>query len=111
MRETIASPRSLKSAHEHVERLGHALREQCAQWRMKDVANALMCLRDLNFTVAATFPVEAGDASRVADSQDLLKNLRSISSESPPGNICRRVLITKAAKKHLRRIPVDVAWT
>src|SRR6185437_10496346 len=38
-----------KDAHERVERLTQALREQCEQWRMKGVVKALTCMRGMDF--------------------------------------------------------------
>jgi transposase len=102
---------AVKDAHERAERLTQGLREQCAQWRMRGVVNALMCLRGLDFIAAITVVVELGDLSRFAHPKALMKYLGLIPSEFSSGNARRQGSITKAGNKHVRRIFVEAAWT
>ncbi len=102
---------AVRDAHERVERLSHALREQCAQWRMKAVVNALMCLRGIDFIAAVTFIAELGDLSRFGHPKALMKYLGLIPSEHSSGNTRRLGPITKTGNKHARRILVEAAWT
>jgi len=102
---------AVKDAHERVERITQALREQCEQWRMKRVVKALMCLRGMDFVAAATFIAELGDLCRFAHPKALMKYLGLIPSEFSSGNTRRQGPITKAGNKHARRILVEAAWT
>lgn len=102
---------AVKEAHERVERLTRALREQSETWRMKPVLNALMCLRGLDFVAAIIFIAEIGDLSRFAHPKALMKYLGLIPSEHSSGNTRRQGSITKAGNKHARRILVEAAWT
>lgn len=101
----------VKEAHERVERLTQALREQCENWRMQGVVNALMCLRGIDFVAAVTFVAELGDLSRFSHPKALMKYLGLIPSEFSSGNTHRQGSITKAGNKHARRILVEAAWT
>ena len=102
---------AVKDAHERVERLTQALREQCEHWRMRAVVKALMCLRGIDFIAAVTLIAELGDLSRFAHPQgpDGLSRLGPLGvllrQHSPPRTI------TKAGNKHARRILVEAAWT
>lgn len=102
---------AIKDAHERLERLTQALREQCEHWRMKGVVKALMCLRGIDFIAAITFIAEIGDLSRFAHPKALMKYLGLIPSEYSSGNIRRLGSITKTGNKHARRILVEAAWT
>lgn len=102
---------AVKDAHERVQRLTQALREQCEHWRMKPVVNALMCLRGIDFVAAVTFIAEIGDLSRFGHPKALMKYLGLIPSEHSSGKTRRLGPITKAGNKHARRILVEAAWT
>lgn len=102
---------AIKDAHERLERLTQALREQCEHWRMKGVVNALMCLRGIDFIAAITFIAEIGDLSRFAHPKALMKYLGLIPSEYSSGNTRRLGPITKTGNKHARRILIEAAWT
>lgn len=102
---------AVKDAHERVERLTQAMREQCEHWRMKGVVKALMCLRGMDFLAAATFIAEIGDLSRFAHPKALMKYLGLVPSEFSSGNTRRQGPITKAGNKHARRILVEAAWS
>jgi transposase len=102
---------SWTAAHERVERLTQALREQCEHWRMKGVVKALMCLRGSDLIAATVFIAEIGDLSRFAHPKALMKYLGLTPSEHSSGNTRRQGPITKAGNKHARRILVESAWT
>jgi transposase len=102
---------AVRDAHERLERLTQALREQCEHWRMKGVVNALMCLRGIDFIAAVTLIAELGDLSRFAHPKALMKYLGLIPSEYSSGNTRRLGPITKTGNKHARRILVEAAWT
>lgn len=102
---------AVRDAHERLERLTQALREQCEHWRMKGVVKALMCLRGIDFIAAITLIAELGDLSRFAHPKALMKYLGLIPSEYSSGNTRRLGPITKTGNKHARRILVEAAWT
>jgi transposase len=102
---------AIKDAHERVERLTQALRDQCAQWRMNPLVKALMCLRGFDFIAAVTFIAELGDLSRFAHPRALMAYLGLVPSEHSSGNTRRQGAITKTGNKHARRILVESAWT
>jgi len=102
---------AVKDAHERVERITQAMREQYEQWRMKGVVKALMCLRGIDFVAAVTLIAELGDLSRFTHPKALMKYLGLIPSEFSSGNTRRQGPITKAGNKHARRILVEAAWT
>jgi transposase len=99
-----------KDAHERVERLTQALREQSADWRMKPVVDALMCMRGLDFVGALTFVAEIGDLTRFPHPKALMAYLGLVPSEYSSGESRRQGPITKAGNKHARRILVEAAW-
>jgi transposase len=102
---------AVREAHERLERLTQALREQCEHWRMKGVVKALMCLRGVDFIAAITLIAELGDLSRFAHPKALMKYLGLIPSEYSSGNSRRMGPITKTGNRHARRILVEAAWT
>jgi len=102
---------AVRDAHERLERLTQALREQCEHWRMKGVVRALMCLRGVDFIAAITLIAELGDLSRFAHPKALMKYLGLVPSEYSSGNTRRLGPITKTGNKHARRILVEAAWT
>lgn len=102
---------AVKDAHERVERLTQALRDQSLQWRMNPVVEALMCMRGFDFVAAITLIAELGDLSRFAHPRALMKYLGVIPSEHSSGNTRRQGPITKTGNKHARRILVESAWT
>lgn len=101
---------AVRDAHERVERLTQALREQCEHWRMNPLVKALMCMRGFDFVAAATFVAELGDLSRFAHPRALMAYLGLVPSEHSSGNTRRQGPITKTGNKHARRILVESAW-
>jgi transposase len=102
---------TVKGAHERCERLTEALREQCKDWRMGPVVDALMCLRGFDFIAAVTIVAELGDLHRFAHPRALMSYLGLVPSEHSSGNTRRQGAITRAGNRHARRILVESAWT
>ena len=102
---------AVKDAHERVERLTAALRDQCDQWRMKPLVKALMCMRGFDVIAAITFIAEIGDLSRFPHPRALMAYLGLVPSEFSTGNARHQGSITKAGNKHARRIMIESAWS
>src|SRR6185437_11303498 len=102
---------TVREAHERCERLAQALREQCAEWRMGPVVDALMCLRGFDFIAAVTVIAELGDLTRFAHPRALMSYLGLVPSEHSSGNTRQQGAITRMGNKHARRILVESAWT
>jgi transposase len=102
---------AVKDAHERIERLTQALREQCESWRMKPVVNALMCLRGFELIAAVTIIAELGDLKRFEHPRALMGYLGLVPSEYSSGKTRRQGQITKTGNRHARRILVESAWT
>jgi transposase len=102
---------AVTEAHERVERLTAALRDQCEHWRMKPLVKALMCMRGFDAIAAITFIAEIGDLSRFAHPRALMAYLGLVPSEFSTGNTRHQGSITKAGNKHARRIMIESAWT
>jgi transposase len=102
---------AIKDAHERVERLTQALREQCEHWRMKPVVSALMCLRGIDLVAAITLIAELGDLNRFEHPRALMAYLGLVPSEYSSGNSRHQGGITKTGNRHARRLLVESAWT
>lgn len=101
---------AIKDAHERLERITEALREQSHQWRLRPLVQALMCLRGIDFVGAVTFVAEIGDPRRFAHPTALMAYLGLVPSEFSSGQSRRQGSITKAGNKHARRIMIEAAW-
>jgi transposase len=102
---------AVRESHERCDRVTQALREQCTEWRMGPVVNALMCLRGFDFIAAVTIIAELGDLTRFAHPRALMSYLGLVPSEHSSGNTRRQGAITRMGNKHARRILVESAWT
>jgi transposase len=102
---------TVREAHERCERVTQALREQCTEWRMGPVVEALMCLRGFDFIAAVTVIAELGDLTRFAHPRALMAYLGLVPSEHSSGNTRQQGAITRMGNKHARRILVESAWT
>lgn len=101
---------AVKEAHERVERITQALREQSSQWRMHPVVAALMSLRGIDFIAAVTLVAELGDLSRFAHPRQLMSFLGLVPSEHSSGHSRHQGAITKTGNRHARRVLVEAAW-
>jgi transposase len=98
-------------AHERCERITQALREQCGEWRMRPMVEALMCLRGFDFIAAITIVAELGDLTRFAHPRALMAYLGLVPSEHSSGNTRHQGAITRMGNGHARRILIESAWT
>ena len=99
------------AAHERVERLSGALREQANSWRLQPMLHALMTLRGLQLITAATVLAELGDLRRFAHPKQLMSFLGLVPSEYSSGQSRRLGAITKCGNAHIRRVLIEAAWT
>jgi transposase len=102
---------AVREAHERVERLTAALRDQALGWRWGSVVNALMALRGIDFVAAITLVAELGDLSRFAHPKHLMSYLGLVPSEYSSGESRVQGKITKTGNSHARRILIESAWT
>lgn len=101
---------AVREAHERVERLNAALREQAQSWRMQPVLEALVSLRGIDFIAAVTLIAELGDLNRFAHPRELMSFLGLVPSEHSTGATRRQGEITKTGNGHARRVLVEAAW-
>jgi len=97
-------------AHERVERISRALREQIEHWRFAPVVRALMCFKGIDFTAAAIIVAELGDLRRFEHPRHLMAYLGLVPSEYSSGTSRTQGSITKTGNTHVRRILVESAW-
>jgi len=102
---------AVRDAHDRVERITAALREQVAGWRWAAVVQALMSLRGIDFVAAVTLVAELGDLSRFAHPKQLMGYLGLVPSEYSTGESRVQGRITKTGNGHVRRVLVESAWT
>jgi transposase len=98
-------------AHERVERLTAALREQAADWRLQPLLAAVSTLRGLELVTAVTVLAELGDLRRFAHPKQLMSFLGLVPSEYSSGASRRLGAITKCGNAHVRRVLIEAAWT
>lgn len=101
---------AVREAHDRVERMTQALREQVQTWRMQPAVAALMTMRGIELVAAVTLIAELGDLQRFARPQELMSFLGLVPSEHTTGDARRLGKITKAGNGHARRILIEVAW-
>ena len=101
---------AVRNAHDGVERITAALREQAASWRFAPVVAALMSLKGIEFVVAVTLVAELGDLSRFAHPKELMSYLGLVPSEYSSGESRKQGAITKAGNGHVRRVMIESAW-
>ena len=97
-------------AHERVERITAALREQAASWRYANVVKALMCFKGIDFVAALTLVAELGDLHRFEHPRRLMAYLGLVPSERSSGPSRCQGSITKTGNAHVRRMLVEAAW-
>jgi transposase len=103
--------RAVGDAHERVERLTNALREQVNGWRWASLVHALMALRGIDFVAAVTLVAELGDLARFPHPKELMSYLGLVPSEYSTGPSRVQGKITKTGNSHVRRILIESAWT
>lgn len=109
---TFAEYRSaVRDAHDRVERLTAALREQVTDWRWAGVVSALTALRGIDFIAAVTLAAELGGLSRFPHPTRLMSYLGLVPSEYSTGESRVQGKITKTGNAHVRRILIESAWS
>jgi transposase len=103
--------RAVTDAHQRVERLTQALREQVNGWRWASLVQALMALRGIDFVAAVTLVAELGDLARFPHPKQLMSYLGLVPSEYSTGQSRVQGRITKTGNSHVRRILIESAWT
>lgn len=101
---------ALLQAHEGVERITAALREQAQTWHYASAVNALMCFKGIDFVAAVTLVAELGDLHRFAHPRQLMAYLGLVPSERSSGPSRHQGSITKTGNAHVRRMLVEAAW-
>lgn len=101
---------AIKDAHERVQRITAALREQAQLWRFGPVVNAIMCFKGIDFVAAVTLIAELGDLHRFEHPKQLMAYLGVVPSEHSSGESRARGSITKTGNAHARRVLVEAAW-
>ncbi|HSA82398.1 MAG: IS110 family transposase [Bacteroidota bacterium] len=101
---------AVAEAHERVERITAALREQAQGWRFGAVVNALMCFKGIEFVAAATLVAELGDLHRFEHPKQLMAYLGLVPSEYTSGQSRSQGAITKTGNSHVRRVLIESAW-
>ncbi len=101
---------AVRDAHERVERITAALREQIEQWRFGPVVKALMCFKGIDFVAATIIVAELGDLRRFGHPRQLMAYLGLVPSEYSSGTSRVQGSITKTGNTHVRRILVESAW-
>jgi transposase len=102
---------AVKDAHERVERLVQALRDQADGWRFAPVVRALMTLKGIDFVAAVTLVAELGDLARFAHPKELMSYLGLVPSEYSSGETRAQGKITKTGNAHVRRVLIESAWS
>ena len=96
-------------AHERVERITAALREQIEHWRFGPVVRALMCFKGIDFIAAAIIVAELGDLRRFEHPRQLMAYLGLVPTENSTGPNRRQGGITKAGNSHARWLMIEAA--
>lgn len=102
---------AVREAHDRVERITAALREQVAGWRFAAVVTALMTLKGIEFVTAVTIVAELGDPQRFAHPKQLMAYLGLVPSEYSSGESRVQGRITKTGNAHVRRVLIESAWS
>lgn len=101
---------AVREAQDRLDRLTQALRDECEQWRLKNVVAALATLRGIDFLAAVTLVTEIGDFRRFAHPRELMGFLGLVPSEFSSGQSLHRGSITKTGNGHARRVLIEAAW-
>jgi transposase len=102
---------AVHEAHQRVERLTAALREQAHSWRAAPLVAALMTLRGVDFIASVTLAAELGDLRRFPHPKQLMAFLGLVPSEYSTGESRRQGAITQCGNTHARRILIESAWS
>jgi len=101
---------AIVDAHERVQRITAALRQQIEHWRFGPAVRALMCFKGIDLVVAVTLIAEIGDLHRFEHPKQLMAYLGLVPSEHSSGESRARGSITKTGNTHARRVLIEAAW-
>lgn len=79
-------------------------------WPRRPLVEALVALRGIDFTAAATLAAELGDLSRFASPRQLMAFVGLVPGEHSSGARRRTGAITRTGNAHARRMLVEAAW-
>jgi transposase len=102
---------AVREAHDRVERITDALREQLPSWRFAPIVAALMTLKGIELVTAVTLIAELGDLARFAHPKELMSYLGLVPSEYSTGESRTQGAITKTGNGHVRRVLIESAWS
>jgi transposase len=102
---------AVRQAQGRLERLEQAVAAAVPDWSLAPVVTALMAMRGLDLTSAATILAEVGDPSRFQTPRALMDYLGLVPSENSTGDQVRRGPITKAGNRRARRMLVECSWS
>lgn len=94
---------AVRDAHERVQRITEALREQILQWRFGPVVRGLMCFKGIDFVAATIIVAELGDLRRFEHPKHLMAFLGLVPGEYSSGTCRTQGSITKTGNSHVRR--------
>jgi transposase len=99
-------------AAERIARLESAIdvAVETAPQHLRELVQALQCLRGVARVAAAIIAVEVGDLSRFMTAPELMSYAGAVPSEHSSGANTSRGKITKTGNGQLRRVLVEAAW-
>jgi transposase len=102
---------AMRQAQERLLRVEEAIRGAVGEWSLNAVVTALMAMRGIDVTAAATLLAEIGDLSRFRTAHELMGYLGLVPSEESTGDTVWRGSITKAGNTRARRMLVECSWS
>jgi transposase len=97
-------------ALERLDAIEAVITEFLPDWSLAPVVQALQALRGIRLVTAATIMAELGDLRRFATAGQLMSYLGLVPAEHSTGDRVRRLGITKAGNRRVRRVLVESAW-
>jgi len=98
-------------AQERLVQVETVIAEFLPSWSLAPMVQALQALRGIRLVTAATIMAELGDVRRFATAGQLMSYLGLVPGEHSTGERVRRLGITKAGNRRVRRALVESAWT
>lgn len=113
VQQLVLQEMALAAQHavERLRRVEAAIAEFVPTWSLAPVVEALQALRGVRLITAATIMVEVGDLRRFDTPRQLMGYLGLVPGERSTGDIVRRLGITKAGNRRVRRALIESAWT
>ena len=101
---------AVRQAQQRTALLEQQLHRAIEGWSLGAAAQALMALRGVDQTAAATLLAELDDISRFDHPRQLMSYVGLVPSEFSSGQQQRRGGITKTGNSHARRMLIECAW-